>query len=110
MISIKLFKVVAKIENMSLFSGATAVQSRPKSHTFTVNLAVFAPRQDCGQNPCKGLFIYTFIFFLWKKAKAVDHLITRSMWLRKEYMSTLIVITPEDQILLVLSLKIPEKG
>ena len=43
MISIKAFKIVAKDGNLSLFSGATAVQSRPKSHTFTVNLAVFAP-------------------------------------------------------------------
>ena len=41
MISIKLFKVVAKVGNLSLFSGDTAVQSRPKSHTFTVKFAVF---------------------------------------------------------------------
>ena len=44
MISIKVFKIVAKDGNLSLFSGASAVQSRPKSHTFTVNLAVFAPQ------------------------------------------------------------------
>ena len=37
MISIKLFKLVAKVGTPSLFSGATAVQSRPKSHAFTVN-------------------------------------------------------------------------
>ena len=44
--SIKLFKVVAKVGNLSLLSGATAVQSRPKSHTFNINLAVhvFAPQ------------------------------------------------------------------
>ena len=40
--SIKLFKVVAKVGNPSLFSGATAVQNRPKSYAFTVNLAVSA--------------------------------------------------------------------
>ena len=33
--SIKLFKVVAKVENLSLFSGATAVQSRPKSQSYS---------------------------------------------------------------------------
>ena len=43
-ISIKLFKVVAKVGHPSLFSGATAVQNRPKSHTFTVNFTVFAPQ------------------------------------------------------------------
>ena len=36
--------------NLSLFSGVTAVQSRPKSHTFTVNLTVFSPNQDGAKN------------------------------------------------------------
>ena len=41
---------------LSLFSGATAVQSgRPKSHTFTVNFAVFAPQPRWRQKPWKGL-------------------------------------------------------
>ena len=44
MISIKLCQVVAKVGNLSLFSGATAVQSRSKSRTFTINLAVFVPQ------------------------------------------------------------------
>ena len=35
MISIKLFKVVAKVGNLSLFSGARAVQSRPKSQSYS---------------------------------------------------------------------------
>ena len=59
MISIKLFKVVAKIGNLSLFSGATAVQSRPKSHTFTINFGVFALQT---KNPWKGLF-YTALCY-----------------------------------------------
>ena len=41
-IRVKIFKVVAKVGNPSLFSGATAVQSRPKSHRFAAILAVFA--------------------------------------------------------------------
>ena len=39
MISTKLFKIMAKVRNPSLFRGVTVVQSRPKSHTFTVILA-----------------------------------------------------------------------
>ena len=35
---------MAKVGNLSPFSGATAVQSQPKCRTFTVNLAVFAPQ------------------------------------------------------------------
>ena len=46
---------MAKVGNLSLFSGATVVQSRPKSYTVTVNLAVFAPSQDGGQKPWKGI-------------------------------------------------------
>ena len=37
------FKRHFQCGNVSLLSDATAVQSRPKSHTFTVNFAVFAP-------------------------------------------------------------------
>ena len=55
MTSIKLFKVVPKVGNLSLSGCGSAVQSRPKSHTFTVNLAVFAPSQDGGQKLWKGL-------------------------------------------------------
>ena len=47
MISIKLFKLVANVRNPPLCSDVTAVPSGPKSHTFTVILAVFAP-------PAKG--------------------------------------------------------
>ena len=56
MISIKLFKVVANVGNPSLCNGATVVQSRPKSLTFTVNLAGLPPSQDAGQKPWEGLF------------------------------------------------------
>ena len=42
MISINIFKVVANVGNLPLCSGVIAVQSGPKSHTFTVILAVFA--------------------------------------------------------------------
>ena len=41
--SLKVIKVMAKVGNLSPFSGATAVESWPKCRTFTVNLAVFAP-------------------------------------------------------------------
>ena len=42
--------------NLSLFSRATAVQSRPKeSHKFTVNAAVFAPNQDGARN-CERVY------------------------------------------------------
>ena len=44
MISIKLFKVVANVRNLPLCSRVIAVPSGPKSHTFTVILAVFAPQ------------------------------------------------------------------
>ena len=40
--------------NLSPFSGATAVQSRPKSHECTVNLDVFAPRPRWRQKSWKG--------------------------------------------------------
>ena len=43
-ISIKLLKVMAKVGNLSSFSGATAVQSQPKCRTFTVSLALFVPQ------------------------------------------------------------------
>ena len=52
-----IFKIVAKVGNRSLFSGATAVQSRPKSHTFTVNLALFAPTAKMAvKKPWKGVY------------------------------------------------------
>ena len=41
----------------SLFSGATAVQSRLKSHTFTLNLPVFAPQPRWRQKQRKGLYL-----------------------------------------------------
>ena len=44
--------------NPSLFSGNTAVPSRPKFHTFTVNLAVFAPQLRWRQKPWKSLLAY----------------------------------------------------
>ena len=48
---------MVKVGNLSPFSGATAVQSRPKYRTSTVNLPVFAPpSQDSSQKPRKGLF------------------------------------------------------
>ena len=60
MISINLFKVAATVGNLSLFSGPTAYQSRPKSPTFiiTVNLALFFPpvKMVHGQKPWKVLF------------------------------------------------------
>ena len=75
MISINLFKVAATFGNLSLFSGPTASQSRPKSPTFiiTVNLALFFPpvKMVHGQKPWKVLFteltpseIYCVIDFL----------------------------------------------
>ena len=57
MISIKLFKVMVKVGNLSLFSGATAVQSWPKSHAFTVNLAVFAPQTRWRSKTVEGSII-----------------------------------------------------
>ena len=57
MISIKPFKVVANVGNPPLHSGVIAVLSGPKSHTFTVILAVFAPSQDGVINREKGLFM-----------------------------------------------------
>ena len=44
MVSINLFKVVANVGNPPLCSGVIAVPSGPKSNTFTVILAVFAPQ------------------------------------------------------------------
>ena len=40
---------------LSLFSGATAVQSRPNSYKFTINFAVSAPQPRWRQKPWKGL-------------------------------------------------------
>ena len=55
-IKLKLLKVVANVGNPSLCCGATVVQSRPKSHTLTVNLAGLPPSQDGGEKPWEGLF------------------------------------------------------
>ena len=69
----KLLKVVAKVENPSSSSGATAVRSRPKSHTFTVNLGVFAPPQPrWRQKPWKGLFVHLIVGC---RAKITNHCI-----------------------------------
>ena len=57
MISIKLFKVLANVRNPPLCSGVIAVPNGPKSHTFTVILAVFAPSQAGIINREKGYFI-----------------------------------------------------
>ena len=69
--------------NPFLFSGATAVQSRPKSHTFTVNLAMFAPQPRWRQKSWKGvLFAITrvqyvearfHIFYLSRATNIVVH-------------------------------------
>ena len=56
-ISTKLFKVVANVGNPPLCTGVTAVPSGPKSHTFTVILAVFAPQPRWRHKPWKGLFL-----------------------------------------------------
>ena len=61
--SIKLFKVVAKFGNLSLFSSGSAVQSRPKSHTFTVNLAVFAPQPRWRSKTVEGSVKLMFSLF-----------------------------------------------
>ena len=63
------FKRHCHCGNPSLFSGATAVQSWPKSHTFTVNSGMFAPpppppSQDGVKNRWKGLFITNFYRFI----------------------------------------------
>ena len=55
MISIKLFKVVAVVGNPTLCS-SVAFQSGPKSHTFTVILAMFAPQPRWCHKPWKGLY------------------------------------------------------
>ena len=88
MISIKLVKVVARVGNLSLFSGASAVQSRPKSHSFTENYAVFAPPDKMAvKNPGRVYFIqrcvtalphvrntYLFcLFFVFRFEKKVVH-------------------------------------
>ena len=44
-ISVKLFKVVASVGNLTPCRGVIAVPSGPKSHTLTVILAVFDPGQ-----------------------------------------------------------------
>ena len=41
---------MAKVGNPSLFSSASGFKSQSKSHTFTANLAAFAPRQDGVKN------------------------------------------------------------
>ena len=57
MISIKLFKVVPNVGNPPLCSGVIPVSSGPKSHTFTVILAVFAPQPRCRCKPWRGLLL-----------------------------------------------------
>ena len=48
MISMKLLKMVANVGNPPVCSGVIEVPSGPKSHTFTVILAVFAPQLRSG--------------------------------------------------------------
>ena len=77
----KLLKLVVKVGNLSLLSGATAVQSRQTSHTFTVILTIFAPQPWSAfrwcQKPWKGLLnvILTKTSFLglFKDIMAFDH-------------------------------------
>ena len=47
---ISIYTIVAKVE-ISSFKGATAVRSRPKSHTFTLNLGLFAAQPRWRQKP-----------------------------------------------------------
>ena len=54
MISMKLLKMVANVGNPPVCSGVIDVPSGPKSHTFTVILAVFAPQLRSGADG--GLF------------------------------------------------------
>ena len=56
MISVKLFKVVANAGNPPLCSGVIAVPNGPKSHTFTVILAVVALQPRWRHKPWKGLY------------------------------------------------------
>ena len=50
-------KIHFRCENPPLCSGVIAVPSGPKSHTFTVILAVFAPQPRWRHKPWKGLLI-----------------------------------------------------
>ena len=54
MIPIKLFKVVANVGNPPLCSGVIAVQNGPKSHTFTLILAMFASQPRWRNKPLKS--------------------------------------------------------
>ena len=51
------FKIHFRCGNPTLCSGVIAVPSGPKSHTFTVILAVFAPQPRWRHKPWKGLFM-----------------------------------------------------
>ena len=64
MISINIFKVVANVGNLPLCSGVIAVPSGPKSHTFTVILAVFAPQPRWRHKLWKVLFD-EWAYLLW---------------------------------------------
>ena len=55
---------------LSVFSGATAVQSRPKSHTFTIDFVVFAPQPIWRQKPWKGL-LSTELRYVFKEIQVI---------------------------------------
>ena len=52
---------MANVGNPSLFSGATAVQSLPKSQTFTVDLAVFCPLAKMASKTVEGTIWYSTV-------------------------------------------------
>ena len=69
MISIKLFKVVANVGNPPLCSGVIAVQNRPKAHTFSLILAVFASQPRWRNKPWKILLVAVLFKFRTKMTK-----------------------------------------
>ena len=71
---------MAEVGNLSLFGGGSAVQSRPKSHTFTVNLAVFAPQPRWQSKTVEGSIKFMFSLFD-QLAQIVAH------WARSAYQS-----------------------
>ena len=69
MISIKLFKVVAKVGNPPLCSGVIAIPSGLKFHTFIVILAMFGPQPRWRHKPWKGL-LQSIQFHLYEDSKS----------------------------------------
>ena len=69
-------KVLLHCGNPPLCSGIIEVPSGPKSHIFTVILAVFAPQPRWRHKPWKGLFasknlLFLLIFFLLDKNRTL---------------------------------------